>query len=280
MTAPTARFIDVGVNLTDPVFRGLYRGHRKHEDDMSAMLERSKAAGVRSMIITGTSLKESKQAVQLASELDYDRTHFSPVATQQKYFRMQLALAKKYHLPLFLHSRAAHADFVRILKEEGFGEDGGRAVGGNGGVVHSFTGLPEQAVELAEMGFHFSVNGCSLKTEANLDASEQIPLDRLMLETDAPWCSMRPSHASWSHLDGLPRKLREIYLPRPVKPERFKEGSPVLGRNEPAAIGGVAWVMHLLLDVSFKDLTEQAWKNTVEVFGLTELKDGQNEDSA
>lgn len=60
----------------------------------------------------------------------------------------QLALAKKHHLPLFLHSRAAHADFVRILREEGFGEDGGRAVGGKGGVVHSFTGTEEEVEEL------------------------------------------------------------------------------------------------------------------------------------
>ena len=49
---------------------------------------------------------------------------------------------------LFLHSRAAHADFVRILREEGFGEDGGRSVGANGGVVHSFTGTEEEVVEL------------------------------------------------------------------------------------------------------------------------------------
>ena len=68
---------------------------------------------------------------------------------------MQLGLAKKYHLPLFLHSRAAHADFVRILKEEGFGEDGGRAVGGNGGVVHSFTSLPEEAAELVRLFYLF-----------------------------------------------------------------------------------------------------------------------------
>lgn len=57
----------------------------------------------------------------------------------------QLALAKKHHLPLFLHSRAAHNDFVQILREEGFGEDGGQAVGGRGGVVHSFTGSPQDA---------------------------------------------------------------------------------------------------------------------------------------
>lgn len=58
---------------------------------------------------------------------------------------MQLSLAKKYHLPMFLHSRAAHTDFVRILTEEGFGINGGKNVGGAGGVVHSFTGTTEEA---------------------------------------------------------------------------------------------------------------------------------------
>ena len=96
--------------------------------------------------------------------LDYDRIHFASAAIQQKAFRTcnlgfkadpvdvpftgsQLTLAKKYHLPLFLHSRAAHSDFVRILREEGFGGDGGRAVGGRGGVVHSFTGSTEDAAD-------------------------------------------------------------------------------------------------------------------------------------
>ena len=66
----------------------------------------------------------------------------------------QLTLAKKHHLPLFLHSRAAHTDFVKILREEGFGENGGRALGARGGVVHSFTGSVEEAIEYQEMGFH------------------------------------------------------------------------------------------------------------------------------
>lgn len=61
---------------------------------------------------------------------------------------MQLALAKKYHLPLFLHSRAAHVDFIDILREEGFAEDGGRKNGANGGVVHSFTGTKSEVEEL------------------------------------------------------------------------------------------------------------------------------------
>ncbi|TEB38982.1 Metallo-dependent hydrolase, partial [Coprinellus micaceus] len=218
--------------------------------------------------------------------LDYDRLHFSPVEIQKKYFRvrpsvrpmtsftnsnsqMQLALAKKYHLPLFLHSRAAHVDFVQILKEEGFGEEGGTAVGGRGGVVHSYTGT---AAEVAELVCTISFKGlgsvCGLKSEENLEGVKAIPIDRLMLETDTPWCSMRPTHASWPHLENMPAKLRSIYLPRPVKPEKYKDGSPVAGRDEPAAIGGVAWVMHSLLGLSFEALTEQAWKNTVDLFGI------------
>lgn len=104
--------------------------------------------------------------------VDYDRTRFASEAVQRKHFRAlrflylspysdlikplaslgsQLGLAKEYHLPLFLHSRAAHADFVKILREEGFGTDGGRAVGARGGVVHSFTGTAEEAKELVSV---------------------------------------------------------------------------------------------------------------------------------
>jgi TatD DNase family protein len=64
---------------------------------------------------------------------------------------LQLSLAKKYHLPLFLHSRAAHVDFVNILREEGFGDDGGRKNGANGGVVHSFTGTKSEVEELVSL---------------------------------------------------------------------------------------------------------------------------------
>jgi TatD DNase family protein len=86
-----------------------------------------------------------KHSQHLKCNLDYDRTHHAPIEVQKKYFRMQLSLAKKHHLPMFLHSRAAHKDFVKILTEEGFGINGGRDVGGAGGVVHSFTGTAEEA---------------------------------------------------------------------------------------------------------------------------------------
>ncbi|KIJ21910.1 hypothetical protein PAXINDRAFT_63752, partial [Paxillus involutus ATCC 200175] len=309
------------VNLTDPVFRGFYRGKNKHEDDFEAMLERSRLAGVNSMIVTGISLHESEHALDLARQhglyatvgchptrstefdqcpegvdayllaldklvgdnlngkgrvvaigecgLDYDRTHFASKEVQQRHFRSQLLLAKKYHLPLFLHSRAAHHDLVKILKEEGCGDNGGRGVGAKGGVVHSFTGSKEEAVELMDMGFHIGVNGCSMKTEQNLDAVRNIRLDRLLLETDAPWCSMTNTHASKAYLDSLPASLRSRYFPTAVKPESFVPGKAVKGRNEPSAIGGVAWVVHRLNDgVPFETVTEVVYKNTVQLFSL------------
>ncbi|KIJ54652.1 hypothetical protein M422DRAFT_153338 [Sphaerobolus stellatus SS14] len=311
------------VNLTDPVFRGVHRGKRKHDDDFHEMVRRSNAAGVKNMIITGISLHESTKALEIAKKekmyltvgchpthstefakysggpagylnaldklisqnlegegrvvaigecgLDYDRTHFAAPEVQREHFQTQLSLAKKYHLPLFLHSRAAHEDFIQILREEGFGTDGGKSVGANGGVVHSFTGTLDELKELLEMGFHIGINGCSLKTQENLDAAKAIPLDRLMLETDAPWCSLNRTHASNKLLEDLPEHLRKLFFPVAKSPERFEMGLPVKGRNEPCATGGVAWVMAKLYGVPYTKVIEAAWKNTVDVFGLREL---------
>ena len=91
-------------------------------------------------------------------------------------------------LPLFLHSRAAHGDFVRVLKEV-LGE-GLEKLEGRGGLVHSFTGTVEEMQELVGLGLHVGVNGCSMKTEENLEVVRAIPLGRLQIETDGPWVSL------------------------------------------------------------------------------------------
>lgn len=84
---------------------------------------------------------------------------------------------------------------------------------------------------------------------------------------------MTSTHASKIHLDTLPATLKNLYLPPASKPEAFVVGRPVKGRNEPAAIGAVGWVIHRLNEgVPYEKVTEKAFKNTVELFQLHELK--------
>lgn len=109
--------------------------------------------------------------------------HFCAKETQLKYFEAQLDIAVKVQLPLFLHSRAAHEDFERLLKAR-LGELP------KGGLVHSFTGTVEEMRRVVEMGLSVGVNGCSLKSEESLEVVREIPLERLMVETDGPWVSV------------------------------------------------------------------------------------------
>ncbi|ETL40526.1 hypothetical protein, variant 3 [Phytophthora nicotianae] len=62
------KMIDIGANLTDPVFTGLYRGKQKHESDLTAILARAKTFGVDKIIVTGGNLEESHKALQLAKD--------------------------------------------------------------------------------------------------------------------------------------------------------------------------------------------------------------------
>lgn len=90
---------------------------------------------------------------------------------------------------------------------------------------------------------------------------------------DAPWCSMTSTHASRRYLNTLPNSLQQIYFPPATKPENYISGKAVKGRNEPAATGGVAWVISNLHEgISFEEIVGYAWRNTVEVFGLEELR--------
>ena len=135
--------------------------------------------------------------------LDYDRLHYCSKEVQLHSFAAQLTLAASLtpQLPLFLHSRAAHADFVRLLKAA-FGPRLERLA--RGGVVHSFTGTVAEMRELTEdLGLYIGVNGCSFKTAENCEVVAAIGLGRLMLETDGPWCEVRPSHEGWKYLVGF-----------------------------------------------------------------------------
>lgn len=103
-----------------------------------------------------------------------------------------------------------------------------------------------------DIGLYIGVNGCSLKTEENLQVARAIPLDRLLLETgelrhpqgrvvdgladtrsDAPWCTPTSSHASQPH---LPPSDSSLLIKRVSKPQGWKEGFGIKGRMEPADV--------------------------------------------
>lgn len=204
--------------------------------------------------------------------LDYDRLPLCNAETQRRAFAAQLA-----HLvdtvypdpsmpppPLFLHSRAAHADFVAALRPH-------LARLPRRGVVHSFTGSVEEMRELVELGFAIGVNGCSLKTEESLAVVKEIPLDRMMLETDGPWCEVRPSSAGAKVL-GEGGLALGIEGAKAVKKEKFVMGSMVKGRNEPCAIGIVARVVAKVKGVDVEEVARACWDVSVGMFGFGEEK--------
>ncbi len=104
---------------------------------------------------------------------------------QQEIFRAHIELAKSVKKPLIVHVRDASSDSRRVLRESGAGEVGG--------VLHCFN-ASEHLLDLAELGFYFGIGGVlTFKNAKSLvDILPKIPLDRLVVETDAPYLTPHP----------------------------------------------------------------------------------------
>ncbi|KAL3628136.1 hypothetical protein CASFOL_027182 [Castilleja foliolosa] len=277
-SSSSIRMIDIAVNFTDGMFRGMYNGKQHHVADIAAVLSRAWSAGVDRIIVTGGSLEESREALAIAETdarlfctvgvhptrckefddsgdpeehfkalfslakegvekgkvvaigecgLDYDRLHFCPAEIQKKYFEKQFELAYATKLPMFLHMRAAAEDFCNILEQNRHKFCSG--------VAHSFTGSAQDRDRLLSFSSLFiGVNGCSLRTAENLDVVKGIPLERLMIETDSPYCEIKNTHAGISFVKSLwPSK----------KKEKYDSESIVKGRNEPCLVRQVLEVV-------------------------------------
>lgn len=205
---------------------------------------------LRAIIIDGISDGKVKALGELG--LDYDRLHFSGKEAQMIGFQRQLELAGEFSLPLFLHDRNTAGDFYRIIKEN-------REKLSRGGVVHSFTGTLEEMKAFAELGFYIGINGCSLKTDENLLVVKEIPIELLLLETDAPWCGIKNTHAG----SGL---ISTKFLSS--KKEKFKVGTLVKDRNEPCTMIQVLEVVARVRNVDPFVLSQIVYQNTQRLFGI------------
>ena len=178
-----------------------------------------------------------KDAVVAVGEcgLDYFR-NLSPREDQLSAFRRQLEIAKESGLPVFLHQRDAHDDFIELL--EPAMPDLSRAV------AHCFTGESESLREYIAMGLYIGITGwiCDERRGKHLyEIVSTIPDDRLLVETDAPYL-----------------------LPRTIRPR------PKGRRNEPMYLPEVVRVIAEARGQSEQHVAEQTTANAIRFFGLAE----------
>jgi TatD DNase family protein len=127
--------------------------------------------------------------------LDYYYDH-SPHPVQREAFARQIELARRVGKPVVCHVRdpdgggpSAHADTRNLLDRQGIGRPGQPA-----GVIHCFTGSPEQAAAYASLGLYISFSGiATFKSAAPIRAAvQEVPLDRILIETDCPYLAPVP----------------------------------------------------------------------------------------
>lgn len=183
-------------------------------------------------------IANNRDCVVALGETGLDYAELSPISTpnlQQATFRLQLEAAMELNIPLILHSRACGADFLSTLTtffDEKIKERSSKTF--PHAVVHSFNGTAAELAALHAMGIDISINGSSFreKEQAALIANHADPR-RLMLETDAPWLSPKPTDWGWPVAAAF---LDSAVMPPFLAKEKFEMGKCVQNRNEPATL--------------------------------------------
>ncbi len=259
-------WIDIGVNLTDSSF----------DSDREDVIAHAFAQGIQQLIVTGTTLKESEQAIALCQHypgklyctagvhphyakdhsaetlnslsalykepfvvavgetgLDFNR-NASPPEQQIACFEKQLEMAADTGLPLFLHERDAHTKQLEILKS--YRDDLTTAV------AHCFTGNRKELYNYLDIDLHIGITGWICDERRGKELQEivgDIPDDRLMLETDAPYL-----------------------IPRDLQPK------PKSRRNSPVYLPHIAEKVAELRGTCLTQLQKQVFLNTQQFFRL------------
>ena len=259
--------IDIGANL----------GHESFAHDFDAVIERALNSGIQHLLVTGTTASASQHAVEIAQRmpnllsatagmhpheaqhcddeafaqiselarlaivravgetgLDFNRD-YSPRDIQERVFARHLALACEIDKPVFLHQRDAHTRFLPILKEY-------RDALVSHGVVHCFTGERHELYDYLDLDMYIGITGwvCDERRGHHiLEFLKDIPQERLLLETDAPYL--------------LPRSIR----PRPKS-----------RRNEPHYLTEVLRTVAEAVGRSPMEVAEQTSANARRLFQL------------
>ena len=123
---------------------------------------------------------------------------------QEYWFRRQIALAREEKLPMIIHSRAAAADTLRVMKEEKSEEIGG--------VIHCFSYSVEMAEEYLKMGFYLGIGGVvTFKNAKKIkEVVQMAPMERILLETDSPYLAPVPYRGKRNSSLYLPYVVQEI----------------------------------------------------------------------
>ncbi len=151
-------------------------------------------------------LARGNPKVVCVSEIGLDYLPESPdVPTQHQLFREQIRLAKALRLPIIFHSRESHSDVFRMLREEGAGDVGG--------VMHYFQDDERTAREAIDGGFYVSLARPLLRLPHLQEACKALPLDNIVLETDAAPQPFKKYRHNWTeprHVKDVAEKLAEL----------------------------------------------------------------------
>ena len=144
--------------------------------------------------------------------LDY-HYDFSPRDVQQEWFIEQIELAKEFEKPIIVHTREALEDTYDILNEY--------KKGLCGGIIHSYNGSVEMARRFVDLGFHIGVGGMVPfpKVRKVLETVKDLPMDRLVVETDSPYLAPVPHRGERNDSRNLPYIVEKIAEIRGMDPE-------------------------------------------------------------
>ncbi|KAJ8925993.1 hypothetical protein NQ315_009848 [Exocentrus adspersus] len=257
-TSRIRRYIDIGANLTDVMYSGVYNGKKKHEPDLQHVLQRSWDAGLDKIILTGGNLEESEKALELAKTDD------------------RLYATVGCHPTRCTEFEQAPEDYLEKLKNVIFrGGSKVVAVGECGLDYDRVQFCPQETqkkyfeyqLKLSEttqlplfLHCRNAADDISLKTEQNLETVKHLPSDKILIETDCPWCEIKQSHAGYKFVS------KENQSVLSVKKEKWMPNHMVKSRNEPCGIRQVLDVVSAVRNENPDDLCEKIYQNTANLF--------------